>query len=100
MHSLALKSDGTVVVWGLNGKPPAYTNVVAISAGYNQSLLLQADGTVLAWTPDGCQPRLPIGLSNVVAISAGGGWQGFLFSVALRADGTLVAWGNDANNQC
>ena len=34
-------------------------------------------------------------MTNVVAISAGGGWQGYLHSVALRADGTLVAWGNN-----
>jgi len=33
--------------------------------------------------------------SNVVAISAGGGWQGFFHSAALRANGEIVAWGNN-----
>jgi alpha-tubulin suppressor-like RCC1 family protein len=98
-QSLALKDDGTIVTWGLNGQLPTYTNVVAISAGYNQCLLLQADGTVLGWAPNGAAQPLPPGLTNVVAISAGGGWQGFPFSLALRADGTLVAWGNNANGQ-
>jgi hypothetical protein len=36
-----------------------------------------------------------VGLTNVVAISAGGGYQGWSHSVALRADGTLVAWGDN-----
>jgi hypothetical protein len=42
---------------------------------------------------------LPPDLTNVVAISAGGGWQGYSHSVALRADGTLVAWGNNLASQ-
>ena len=95
VHSLALKNDGTIVGWGLYGKVPGYTNAVAISAGYGQSLALQANGTVLTWTTTGGTITLPAGLTNVVAISAGGGYQGFLHSMALRADGTLVAWANN-----
>jgi hypothetical protein len=95
VHSLALKNDGTITRWGTAGTIPAYTNAVAISAGYNHSLLLQADGRVLAWPTAGTTIPLPVGLSNVVAISAGGGWQGFLHSTALRANGELVAWGNN-----
>jgi len=94
-HSMALRNDGSVVLWGAYGKPPAYTNVVAISAGYNQCLVLQADGSVINWSTTGATIPQPANLSNVVAISAGGGWQGDLHSVALRADGTLVAWGNN-----
>jgi alpha-tubulin suppressor-like RCC1 family protein len=40
-----------------------------------------------------CNP--PPGLSNVVAISAGGH-----YSLALKSDGTVVAWGSDSANQC
>ena len=98
VHSLALQSDGTVVGWGAYGPIPSYTNAVAISAGYGQSLLLQADGTVVGWTPKGAM-TLPGGLTNVVAISAGGGYQGWSHCVALRADGTLVAWGNNSVGQ-
>jgi alpha-tubulin suppressor-like RCC1 family protein len=99
VHSLALKSDGTLVGWGAAGKIPSYTNVVAISAGYGQSLALQANGTVIAWSAAGAATGLPPGISNVVAISAGGGTQGWFHSVALRSDGTLVAWGNNSAGQ-
>jgi len=44
-HSLALRSDGTVVAWGDNAKgqtdiPSGLSNVVAIAAGGNQSVAL------------------------------------------------------------
>ncbi|MDB6110726.1 MAG: hypothetical protein JWR69_2476 [Pedosphaera sp.] len=99
VHSLALKNDGSIVGWGTFGKIPAATNVVAISAGYGQSLALQANGTVLAWSTGGAATSLPAGLSNVVAISAGGGAQGLFHSVALKADGTIIAWGNNTFGQ-
>jgi alpha-tubulin suppressor-like RCC1 family protein len=51
-HSLALRSDGTVVGWGRNNfgqaSPPAgLSNVVAIAAGSQHSLALLSDGTVV-----------------------------------------------------
>lgn len=94
VHSLALKDDGTVVRWGNNGTPPVLTDIVAISAGYNQSLALQANGTVLGWTTAKA-PGPQVGLTNVVAISAGGGYSGYSLNAALRADGTLIAWGDN-----
>src|SRR5713101_6561499 len=53
-HSLALKSDGTVVAWGdnFNGQstvPANLTGVIAIAAGGNHSLAVKSDGTVAAW---------------------------------------------------
>jgi alpha-tubulin suppressor-like RCC1 family protein len=64
-HSLALKSDGTMMAWGGNSSgqlgngnttsqtyPVAVstlTNVTAISAGGSHSLALKSDGTVWAW---------------------------------------------------
>ena len=53
-NSLALKSDGTVVAWGLNNKgqtkvPEDLKSVVAIAAGSDHSLALKSDGTVVAW---------------------------------------------------
>ena len=40
------------------------------------------------------ETNVPAGLSNVVAISAGG-----YHNLALQANGTVVAWGNDSNGQ-
>ncbi len=56
----------------------------------------RADGAaVVAWGDNTFRETdVPAGLSNVVAIAAGGG-----FSVALKADGTVVAWGVDDSGQ-
>jgi alpha-tubulin suppressor-like RCC1 family protein len=92
IHSLALKSDGTVIAWGTTWNGAAYvpeaapvglSNVVAIAAGTYHSVALKEDGTVVAWG-DIRQTNVRNGLSNVIAISAGG--------LALKADGTVVSW--------
>ena len=67
-HAVALKSDGTVVVWGDN---------------YYRQL-----GNATS-----AQPGLPStinGLTGVVAIGAGS-----QHSAALRGDGTMVSWGGN-----
>ena len=93
-HSLALKSNGTVVAWGLNGYgqstvPAGLSGVIAVSAGGYHSLALKGDGTVVAWGDNYYdQSTVPAGLSGVTAISAGYG-----HSLALKSDGTVVAWG-------
>jgi hypothetical protein len=84
-HSLALKTDGTVVAWGCQGGPFVQTQcnvpaglsgVTAIAASWDHSLALKSDGTVVEWgNPDcvGCADwtTMPTGLSNVTAIAAG-----------------------------
>jgi hypothetical protein len=114
-HSLALRSDGTVIGWGLNSSGQAIgaasltdtptngfvrlagqllSNVVAIAAGSAHSLALKQDGTVVAWGANNVGQRdIPAGLSNVVAIAASGN-QGMNYSLALTADGNVVSWGN------
>ena len=54
LHSMALKSDSTVVAWGYNlsGEtdiPSGLKNVVSIVSGSNHSITLLANGTVVGW---------------------------------------------------
>lgn len=93
-HSLALKSDHTVVAWGWDGDgkaavPPDLTDVTAISAGRVHNLALRRDGTVIAWgNSSRGTTAVPVNLSNVVAVAAGD-----QHSYAVKADGTVVGWG-------
>ena len=108
LHSLALKSDGTVVAWGDDNygeldMPAGLNGVKAISASRTlgaapsfYSLALKSDGTVVGWGTDAGTGAAtpPAGLTDVVAISAG-----TLHGLALKSDGTVVAWGYDSAGQ-
>ena len=93
-HSLALRSDGTVIGWGYNlysqaQAPLGLTGVKAIAGGDYHSLALKSDGTVVGWgSNDYEQATPPAGLSGVEASAAGGN-----HSLALKNDGTVVVWG-------
>jgi alpha-tubulin suppressor-like RCC1 family protein len=93
-HSLALRADGQVLVWGSNSSnqtniPPDLTNVVAIAANNNHSLAVKSDGTVVAWGLNTFgQTNVPPSATNVIAVTAGS-----FHNAALRADGTVIAWG-------
>jgi hypothetical protein len=97
-HSLALKSDGTVVGWGSGSSatpPTGLSGVTAIAAGGVHSLALKSDGTVVAWGSNGSgQITIPAGLSGVTAIAAGAN-----HSLALKGDGTVVGWGSNGSGQ-
>src|ERR1017187_6634306 len=86
--------DGPIC-WGENRAGQStpigsFGHVIAIAAGYYQSLALQTDGTVIGWGSLGGAP--PAGLTGVVAVACGSS-----FSLALKSDGTVIGWGNDAN---
>jgi len=96
-HSLALKSDGTVVAWSTSGYPetivPAgLTGVVAIAAKGNTSMALKTDGTIMVWGANNQgQSTVPANLTGVIAVAAGE-----QHCLALKADGTVVAWGDSS----
>ena len=123
--ALALKSDGTVWVWGTeyygelgdgsssNSNPlpspiSSLSGVTAVSAGYFHNLALLTGGTVKAWGSnesgqlgDGTlterdTPVTVSGLTGITKISTG---EDAYHSIALKSDGTLWAWGNNSVGQ-
>ena len=94
-HCLALKSNGTVVAFGVDDAgqtdvPAGLSGVTAVAAGSWHSLALKSNGTVVAWGYNNqSQATVPAGLSGVTAIAGG-----YYHSLALKSNGTVVAWGN------
>jgi len=102
-HSLHVKSDGTVWVWGDNqygqlGDGTSTTtatlvkdlkDIVAVAAGEDSSLVLKNDGTV--WTSQNVQIK---GLSDIKSIAVGRS-----HNLALKNDGTVWAWGSNGYGQ-
>ncbi len=96
-HTVAVKEDGTLVLWGSNDEgqltaPEGLNSVFAVAAAGTHSLALKTDGTVVAWgtNADGAT-TVPDGLSGVIAIRTG-----MRSTAALREDGTVVTWGSAA----
>jgi alpha-tubulin suppressor-like RCC1 family protein len=97
-HALALRNDGSVVVWGETNLPAAQlpvglTGVRSIAAGFYHTVAVLSNGTVGVWginypTIDYTMTNIPPGLTEVAVVSARA-----LHTLALRRNGTVVAWG-------
>ncbi|ACV64212.1 Alpha-tubulin suppressor and related RCC1 domain- containing protein-like protein [Desulfofarcimen acetoxidans DSM 771] len=98
---VALKEDGTVVVWGNNADgqcdvPEQANDVASIATGYYHCLALREDGMVVVWGRNNKgQCDVSAGLGGITAIAAGS-----YHNLALCEDGTVAAWGDNTNGQC
>ena len=99
VHTVGLRSDGTVVAVGSNRYGQCdvsdWTDIVAVAAGGLHTVGLRADGTVLA-VGTNSSGECDIGnWTDIVAIAAGQ-----YHTVGLRADGTVVAVGENDYGKC
>ncbi len=126
-HTLALKSDNTVLAWGqgafgqlgtgnLDNSPVPVavsgaknTNIVAVSAGGFHSLALKNDGSLISWG-DNTHGQLGNNLqgsinSTSVPVDVGVTFKftsiatGANHSLALRDDGNVYSWGDNSRKQ-
>jgi len=121
-HTLAVKSDGSVVAWGENGNgqigdgsqtarwvPTAVASlsgVVEVAGGGFHSLARKSDGTLVGWglnnfgqLGDGTntQQLTPVATSSLTSVASVRGGQ--YHSLALKTDGTTWSWGNGSSGQ-
>lgn len=91
-HTVALKTDGTVVAVGSNDEGQCdvddWADIVAVSAGMDCTFGLKSDGTVLVTGWNGSDQCNVGDWTDIVAISAG-----LNHTLGLRADGTVIGAG-------
>ncbi len=94
-HTLAIKSDGTVVATGNNFVYSCdvedWNNIVAVSASEGCSVGLKSDGTVVTTYKDG--RKYFEKWKDIIQISSGG----MLNTVGLKSDGTVVSFGTSGD---
>ncbi len=109
-HTVALRSDGTVVAVGDNYYGPCdvdgWSGIrvpdsagapagTVIAAGVRHTVAIRADGTVVAVGSNYERQCNVGGWSNIVSVAVG-----YYHTVGLRSDGTVVAAGWNDDGQC
>ena len=120
MHSLAIKSNGTIWAWGDNGEGQIGDGTLddrrspvpvgpggvwrSVATGYGTSYGLRHDGSLYSWGVNG-NDQLGLGdgwggqATSPVRIGSANNWvtitAGDMHALALRADGSLWAWGSN-----
>jgi alpha-tubulin suppressor-like RCC1 family protein len=122
-HGAAIKTDGTLWVWGSNASGQLGTNNVntsstpvttfaggtnwkQVSCGYRFTAVVKTDGTLWVW---GQNNTAQLGINSgsdrstpVTTFAGGTNWKqsaGYNQFLAIKTDGTLWVWGANANNQ-
>jgi preprotein translocase subunit YajC len=99
LHTVGLKSDGTVLAVGDNEhgqcNVSGWTNVIQVAAGGFHTVGLKSDGTVVATGNNRYGQCNVSGWTNVIQVAAGG-----FHTVGLKSDGTVVAMGYNYYGQC
>ena len=98
-HTVALKSDGTVVAVGDNSENQCdvsrWRDIVAVSANELHTVGLKSDGTVVAVGNNTYGRCNVLVWQNAISVSAG-----YQHTVALKSSGSVAAVGDNSDGQC
>lgn len=73
LEGIAIKTDGSIVDWGIGGDPPAGNDYIAISGWGRTGVALKSDGTLVGWGDVDDLRNVPLG-STFTGIEVDGGW--------------------------
>jgi alpha-tubulin suppressor-like RCC1 family protein len=124
-YTTAIKTDGTLWLWGDNARGQLGDNTITsksspvqtvaggtnwkqVSAGETHTAAIKTDGTLWSW---GYNVRGQLGDNSTVTpksspiqtVAGGTNWKqvsaGFLVTAAIKTDGTLWTWGANSNGE-